>query len=312
MLVGIALIAVTFGTLDFERVFGAAGTTISSGTATAIALLLFAGAIGKSAQVPLHVWLPDAMAGPTPVSALIHAATMVTAGVYLVVRSQVIFELSPIALPIVLVVGLVTMLFAGICAVAQWDIKRVLAYSTSQPARLHVHGGRDARVRGRDVLPRLPRVLQGADVPGGGLRDPRGPRRAGHAADGRPAQADADHLRDLHDRGALPGRDPPLAGFFAKDAVLEVANHTGRQAVFVLGAVGAFVTAFYLGRMVILTFFGRGRSEAASHAHESRGLLLVPLAVLGVGAAVVGILNLSPEGRYSLLLEPVDGGGPRR
>ena len=130
MLVGLALIVKEFGTLDFGAVLGAPGQTIAEGTATAISLSLFAGAIGKSAQLPLHVWLPDAMAGPTPVSALIHAATMVTAGVYLVVRSAPLFELSDVALTVVLVVGLLTMLFAGTCALAQDDIKRVLAYST--------------------------------------------------------------------------------------------------------------------------------------------------------------------------------------
>ena len=103
---------------------------------------------------------------------------------------------------------------------------------------------------------------------------------------------------------------PPLAGFFAKDAVLEVANHTGRQAVFVLGTLGAFVTAFYLGRMLILTFFGQPRSDAASHAHESRGLMLVPLAILGVGAVVVGSLNLSPEGMLRRAARARDGPDP--
>src|SRR5580765_1236701 len=130
MLIGLALIVFWFGTLDFEVVFGTAGSVLTKDAATAIALLLFAGAIGKSAQVPLHVWLPDAMAGPTPVSALIHAATMVTAGVYLVLRMHVIFEISGVALTVVAVVGVVTMLFAGTCAFGQDDIKRVLAYST--------------------------------------------------------------------------------------------------------------------------------------------------------------------------------------
>jgi NADH-quinone oxidoreductase subunit L len=130
MLIGLALIAVKFGTLDYTVIFGAAGSTLTKSAATAIALLLFAGAVGKSAQVPLHVWLPDAMAGPTPVSALIHAATMVTAGVYLVIRMHVIFEISGVALTVVAIVGVVTMLFAGTCAFGQDDIKRVLAYST--------------------------------------------------------------------------------------------------------------------------------------------------------------------------------------
>ena len=307
MLVGIALIAVTFGTLDFEVVFGAAGTTISEGTATAIALLLFAGAIGKSAQVPLHVWLPDAMAGPTPVSALIHAATMVTAGVYLVVRSQAIFELSPVALPVVLVVGLVTMLVAGICAVAQWDIKRVLAYSTiSQLGFMFMAAGMRAYAVAMFFLVchafYKALMFLGAGSVIHGVHDEQDMRAMGGLRRLMPITFATFLIGALSQAGI-----PPLAGFFAKDAVLEVANHTGRQAVFVLGTVGAFVTAFYLGRMLILTFFGQPRSDAASHAHESRGLMLVPLAILGVGAVIVGILNVSPEGIYGLLLEPVMG-----
>ena len=135
MLVGLALIVMKFGTLDYEVIFGAAGSTLTRNAATVISLLLFAGAVGKSAQLPLHVWLPDAMAGPTPVSALIHAATMVTAGVYLVVRMHPIFDLSPPALTVVAVTGLLTAVYAGTCALAQDDIKRVLAYSTSRVAR---------------------------------------------------------------------------------------------------------------------------------------------------------------------------------
>ncbi|MDP9184695.1 MAG: NADH-quinone oxidoreductase subunit L, partial [Actinomycetota bacterium] len=130
MLVGLALLVFRFGTLDFEPIFGSAASVLTKDGATVVALLLFAGAVGKSAQIPLHVWLPDAMAGPTPVSALIHAATMVTAGVYLVIRSHVLFELSGVALTVVLVIGLTTTIFAATCAIAQYDIKRVLAYST--------------------------------------------------------------------------------------------------------------------------------------------------------------------------------------
>ena len=130
MLIGLAMLVFKFGTLDFVPIFGTASSVLTKDAATVIALLLFAGAIGKSAQFPLLVWLPDAMAGPTPVSALIHAATMVTAGVYLVIRSHVLFELSGTALTVVLVVGLATAFFAATCAIAQFDIKRVLAYST--------------------------------------------------------------------------------------------------------------------------------------------------------------------------------------
>src|SRR5213078_1260190 len=130
MLIGLALIVFRFGTLDFQAVFGRAGTVLTKDAATAIALLLFAGAIGKSAQVPLHVWLPDAMVGPTPVSALIHAATMVTAGVYMIARLNFLYALSPLTLAVVATIGAATALLAATIALAQTDIKRVLAYST--------------------------------------------------------------------------------------------------------------------------------------------------------------------------------------
>ena len=230
MLIGIVLIGVTFGTLDFAGVFGSAGE-LTKTTATVIALLLFAGAVGKSAQVPLHVWLPDAMAGPTPVSALIHAATMVTAGVYLVVRSHVLFEMSGVALDVVAVIGTITLVFAGTCALAQWDIKRVLAYSTISQLGLHVPGRRSARLRDRDVLPGRARVLQGAAVPGLRLGDPRHARRAGPATDGRPATRDADHRRHDGDRRAgarrvpVPGgvlREGPRPGDGRDDRALDV------------------------------------------------------------------------------------------
>ena len=205
MLIGLALLVFKFGTLDFEAIFGTAGSVLTKDAATVIALLLFAGAIGKSAQLPLQVWLPDAMAGPTPVSALIHAATMVTAGVYLVVRSHVLFELSGVALTVV--AG-----GRGRDGVVRRDVRdRPVRHQTGagvlddQPARLHVHRRRDARLRRRDVLPRRPRVLQGPDVPGRRLGDPRDARRAGHAADGGPAAGDAVDVRDVRDRRPRPG-----------------------------------------------------------------------------------------------------------
>jgi NADH-quinone oxidoreductase subunit L len=310
MLIGVILIAVTFGTLDFEAVFGAAGATLSSTTATAIALLLFAGAIGKSAQVPLHVWLPDAMAGPTPVSALIHAATMVTAGVYLVIRSSTIFELSPIALPIVLVVGLVTLLFAGLSAVAQWDIKRVLAYSTiSQLGYMFVAVGMRAYAVAMFFLVchafYKALLFLGAGSVIHGMHEEQDLRRMGGLRTLMPITFVTFLIGGLSQAGI-----PPLAGYFAKDAILEVANHTGRQAVYLLAGLGAFITAFYLGRMLILTFFGAPRSEQAEHAHESRWPMLLPLVILGAGAAIVGLLNTNPEGLYTRLLEPVLGEAP--
>ena len=204
MLIGLALIVAKFGSLDFAAVLGAPGETIAKGTATAISLLLFAGAIGKSAQVPLHVWLPDAMAGPTPVSALIHAATMVTAGVYLVVRSAPLFELSGVALTVVLIVGLVTMLFAATCALAQDDIKRVLAYSTISQLGFMFMAVGHALLHGGDVHARRPRVLQGADVPRCGLRDAWDARGDRPATDGRADPTDAGDGVDVRRRRVSP------------------------------------------------------------------------------------------------------------
>jgi NADH-quinone oxidoreductase subunit L len=310
MLIGLALIAVQFGTLDFDAVFGSAAGQITQGMATAIALLLFAGAIGKSAQIPLHVWLPDAMAGPTPVSALIHAATMVTAGVYLVVRTHVLFELSGVALTVVLVVGLVTMLFAGACALAQWDIKRVLAYSTiSQLGFMFMAAGMRAYgvamffLVAHAFYKALMFLSAGSVIHG--MDGEQDLRRMGGLRRAMPVTFIVFLIGGLSQAGI-----PPLAGFFAKDAVLEVANHTGRQAVYVLGTIGAFISAAYIGRMLFLAFFGQSRSDAATHAHESGPVMLGPLLVLAAGAAFVGFANLTPEGLVGTFLEPVTGAPP--
>jgi NADH-quinone oxidoreductase subunit L len=310
MLIGIALIAVHFGTLDFDAVFGAAGTHLSHAMVTAIALLLFGGAIGKSAQIPLHVWLPDAMAGPTPVSALIHAATMVTAGVYLVVRTHVLFELSGVALTVVLVVGLVTTLFAGACALAQWDIKRVLAYSTiSQLGFMFMAAGMRAYAVAMFFLvahafyKALLFLSAGSVIHG--LHGEQDLRAMGGLRRAMPVTFVVMLIGGLAQAGV-----PPLAGYFAKDAVLEIANVTGRDVVFVLGTIGAFISALYIGRMLTLTFAGDARSEAAAHAHESPPVMGLPLIVLAIGAAVAGFANTTPEGRVGSFLEPVLGASP--
>jgi NADH-quinone oxidoreductase subunit L len=310
MLIGLALIVFRFGTLDFEVVFGTAGSVLTKDAATAIALLLFAGAIGKSAQVPLHVWLPDAMAGPTPVSALIHAATMVTAGVYLVVRSHVLFELSGVALTVVLVVGVVTAVFAATCAVAQQDIKRVLAYSTiSQLGFMFMAAG--MRAYGVAMFFLVAHAFYKALLFLGtgsvihGMHDEQDLRQMGGLRSLMPITFATFAIGALAQAGI-----PPLAGFFAKDAVLEVAQHTGREVAYLLGSIAAFLSAFYLGRMLFLTFFGEGRSDRARQAHESPPVLWVPLAILAVGVATAGWLNLTPEGRLSGFLEQITGAAP--
>jgi NADH-quinone oxidoreductase subunit L len=310
MLIGLALIAMKFGTLDFDAVFGSAAGVLSGGTATAIALLLFAGAVGKSAQVPLHVWLPDAMAGPTPVSALIHAATMVTAGVYLVVRTHVLFEISGVALAVVLVIGLVTALYAGTCALGQDDIKRVLAYSTiSQLGFMFFAAGMRAYAAAMFLLVAhafykgLMFLAAGSVIHG--MHEEQDMKQMGGLFGRMPVTA----VTFLVGAFALAGV-PPLAGFFAKDQILEIASHTGRAWIYALGTLGAALSAAYIGRLVFLTFFGRPRSERAEHAHESPPVMIWPLVVLAAGAILVGLLNLTPEGRTAGFLEPVVGHVP--
>jgi NADH-quinone oxidoreductase subunit L len=307
MLIGLALLVFKFGTLDFEPIFGTAASVLTKDGATVIALLLFAGAIGKSAQIPLQVWLPDAMAGPTPVSALIHAATMVTAGVYLVIRSHVLFEISGTALTIVLIVGLATAFFAATCAMAQVDIKRVLAYSTiSQLGYMFIAVGMRAYAVALFFLVAHAfykgLMFLGSGSVIHGMRGEQDMRRMGGLRMAMPITFVTFVVGGLAQAGV-----PPLAGFFAKDAILEVANHTGRQAVYVLATITAFLTAFYIGRMLIMTFFGAPRSDEAAHAHESPAVMWVPLAILALGIAMIVPLQTSPEGTLSRILDPVVG-----
>jgi NADH-quinone oxidoreductase subunit L len=298
---------VKFGTLDLTAIFGQAGGTLTKGAATGIALLLFAGAVGKSAQVPLHVWLPDAMAGPTPVSALIHAATMVTAGVYLVLRMHVIFEISGVALTVVAVVGLVTMLFAGTCAFGQDDIKRVLAYSTiSQLGYMFLAAGMRAYSIALFMLVAhafyKALMFLGAGSVMHGMHDETDMKRMGGLIRRMPVTGVTFIVGALALAGVFP-----LSGFFAKDEILEVANATGRPWTYVLGTVGALLSALYMGRLVYLTFFGRARSDEAEHAHESPAVMTVPLMLLAVGAAAAGVLDTSTDGLISRFVEPVVG-----
>jgi NADH-quinone oxidoreductase subunit L len=307
MLVGLALIVANVGSLGFDRVFGAAGG-VGEGTATAVSLLLFAGAIGKSAQVPLHVWLPDAMAGPTPVSALIHAATMVTAGVYLVVRSAPLFEASPIALTVVLVVGLVTALFAATCALGQDDIKRVLAYSTVSQlgfmfvaAGMRFYSGAIFMLVAHAFYKAL--MFLGAGSVMHGMHDETDLKRMGGLRRRMPFTTWTFAIGALALAGVFP-----LAGFFAKDQILEVAQHTGRAWIYVLGTAAAVLSALYIGRLLFLAFFGEPRSEEARHAHESPPVMWVPLALLAGGAVLAGVvLSSSADGALARLLEPVTG-----
>jgi NADH-quinone oxidoreductase subunit L len=290
MLIGILLLFSTLGTLDFDRAFELAGT-MPEGTATAIALLLFAGAIGKSAQLPLSNWLPDAMEGPTPVSALIHAATMVTAGVYLVVRAHPIFEASGIALFVVAVVGTITAVYAATSALAQDDLKRVLAYSTvSQLGFMFLAAGVGAyavaifHLVSHAFFKAL--LFLGAGSVMHAMDGDIDVRRLGGLRRDMPITAWTFVIGAL----ALAGL-PPLAGFFSKDQILSAAYEGGRVTLWVTALVAAGFTAFYVARATLLTFFGEPRHQR--HPHESPVLMTAPLVVLAILTVGGGLLGLS-------------------
>ena len=307
MLLGIVLIFLHIGSLDFGVVFGPGASELTKGTATAISLLLLAGAIGKSAQLPLHVWLPDAMEGPTPVSALIHAATMVTAGVYLVVRSHVLFELSGTALTVVLVVGLVSALYAALASIGQFDLKRALAYSTMSQigfmffaAGMRFYTGAMVLLVCHAFYKALLFLTAGNVLHG--MHDETDMRRMGGLRAEMPLSATWFAIGALSLAGI-----PPLAGFFAKDQIVGFAATSDRELAWVLASVGAFLSALYIARPLFLTFFGRRRTE--EHAHEAPALMQAPLAVLAVLTVVGGLfLGLTAEGgRLARFLEPVVG-----
>jgi len=309
MLVGIALVFLRLGSLDFSVVLSPSIAAVQpSGVFTVIALLLFAGAIGKSAQVPLHVWLPDAMEGPTPVSALIHAATMVTAGVYLVVRTHVFFEISGIALAVVIVVGLVTALYAGLCALGQDDIKRVLAYSTiSQLGFMFLAAGMRAYAAAMFMLVAHAAYKALLFLSAGsvmhGLHGETDMTRMGGLRRAMPWTAVVMGIGALSLAGVYG-----FAGYFAKDQILTIASESGRVVGYVLGVLGAFLSVLYIGRLVFLTFFGEPRSDAAREAHESPAVMLGPLVVLAIGAVGLGLLEINIEtGRLAVFLGSVLG-----
>ena len=296
------------GTLDYAAVFKGA-ETLAPATATGIALLLFMGACGKSAQVPLHVWLPDAMEGPTPVSALIHAATMVTAGVYMVARSHVIFERSGVALDVVMWTGVVTALFAASVGLVQTDIKRVLAYSTvSQLGYMFAAVGLGAYAIG--IFHLLTHaffkalLFLGAGSVIHGLGGEQDLRKMGGLA---PRMVVTTITMTIGAAG-LAGF-PGLAGFFSKDEILAAAFHANR-AVWALLLLGAFMTAFYTFRMIFLAVLGAPRmsKEVAHHVHESPPTMTVPLVVLAVLTVIAGwALGVPSEQgtRFERLLAPV-------
>ncbi len=306
LLIGIIFIWHRFGSLDFGPVLSAAHG-LPNGTATVMALLLFAGAVGKSAQLPLHVWLPDAMEGPTPVSALIHAATMVTAGVYLVVRSHQIFEASAVALTIVAVVGIVTAIYAGFSAIGQDDIKRMLAYSTiSQLGFMFFGAGMGAYSAAIFLLVahaffKALLFLGAGSVMHALPDDEIDMTKMGGLRRVMPVTAATWVIGWL----AMAGI-PPLSGFFAKDQVVAAASQSGRIGLWYVALFGAFLTAVYQSRGTLLTFFGERRYDG--HPHDPPPPMRTALVALAVGAAAAGALGLSATtGLLPKFLTPVLG-----
>ena len=320
-LIAMFLIFRATGSLDFGPVFGRAAAAFTPGgaTVTAITLFLFLGCTGKSAQIPLFTWLPDAMQGPTPVSALIHAATMVTAGVYLVARCNVLFALSPLGSATVAGVGALTALFAATIALKQWDIKRVLAYSTiSQLGYMFLGVGTGAYAAGifhlvtHAFFKALLFLGSGSVI-----------HAMHHAYDATHAHDDAQDMRNMGGlRRYLPWTAtlmwiatlaiagiPPLSGFFSKDEILGAAFALGTaEPVWLLywamGIAAALLTAFYMTRLMLYTFHGPNRTgdQARTHLHEAPWVMTAPLVVLGVLSVVGGAFNLPElvDGKASL------------
>ena len=293
-MIALMLIFANFGTLDFEHVFEVAPVVLSASLATTIALMLFIGATGKSAQIPLYVWLLDAMEGPTPVSALIHAATMVTAGVFMIARAAPLFELSELAMGVVATVGAVTALFAGAAAVAQRDIKRVLAYSTvSQLGFMVLAVGLGAYVAGMfHILTHAffkALLFLGAGSVIHAMADEQDMAKMGGLRKVMPVTFWTMTVASL----ALMGL-PPFSGFWSKDEILAAAFVHGGYAValWIVGLIAALFTAFYITRLMIMTFGGKPRWDESVHPHESPRVMTVPLILLAVGAATTGFVNL--------------------
>jgi NADH-quinone oxidoreductase subunit L len=301
------------GSLDFTTVFSHAPAALvpAGGAITAITLFLFLGCTGKSAQIPLYTWLPDAMAGPTPVSALIHAATMVTAGVYLVARCNVLFAMAPVASAVVAGVGALTALFAASIALKQWDIKRVLAYSTiSQLGYMFLGVGTGAMAAGifhltthaffkallflgsGSVIYAMHHVYHATHS----HEDAQDMRNMGGLARYMPWTTTLMWVATLAIAGV-----PPLSGFFSKDEILAAAFARGTAnpvwfLFWLLGLAAALLTAFYMTRLMLYTFHGPNRTgeKAREHFHEAPWIMTGPLVVLGILSLAGGVINL-PE-----------------
>jgi len=305
-LLGMFLIWTTFGTLDFVALKSAASALPAApAVLTAIGLLLFVGCSGKSAQFPLYIWLPDAMAGPTPVSALIHAATMVTSGVYLIARLNFIYSAAPDAMHVVAAVGAFTAFFAATIAIAQTDIKKVLAYSTvSQLGYMFLACGVGGYVAGvfHVVTHAFFKALLflGAGSVIHGMHHEQDILKMGGLRKVMPATFGVFTIGWL----AICGI-PPFSGFFSKDEILWLAfsSEHGSKVLWVIAAATAMMTAFYMTRMYWLTFFGKGRYHG--HPHESPAVMVLPLVVLAVLSAVGGAMGIPHASWLEHWLEPV-------
>jgi NADH-quinone oxidoreductase subunit L len=340
-LIAMFLMFVNLGSLSFVEVFEAAPALQFAGpVVTAICLFLFLGATGKSAQIPLYVWLPDAMAGPTPVSALIHAATMVTAGVYLVIRSSTLFAMAPSASLVVALVGALTALFAATIGLKQWDIKKVLAYSTvSQLGFMFAAVGMGAYVAGAFHL--MTHAFFKACLFLGSGAVIHAMHEALHATH---SHADAQDMRNMGGlRRYMPitfatmgvatlaiAGVPPFAGFFSKDEIVGaawigsagesplseatlfgVSGATWMGLIAVVLSIAAVMTAFYMGRLMIYTFFGPNRTGEVErgHLHEVGWTMSVPLIVLGALSVLGGLLNVDSHVPIVKAFSPIAIGG---
>lgn len=293
-LLGVFLMFNFFGSVEFSKIFPQAANMLpGNNTIVLITILLFIGACGKSAQLPLFTWLPDAMAGPTPVSALIHAATMVTAGIYMIARSSVLFDLAPLTQNIIAIIGASTALIAAIIALTQTDIKKVLAYSTvSQLGYMFLGLGVGAytgsffHVLTHAFFKAL--LFLGAGSVIHAMHHEQDMRKMG----GLRKKLPITFLTMMIGTIAISGL-PPFSGFFSKDEILAHAFQYS-PVLWAVGVLTAFLTAFYMFRMMFLTFSGkyRGTHHAESHVHESPKSMTIPLIILAVLAAIGGIINI--------------------
>jgi NADH-quinone oxidoreductase subunit L len=306
-MVAMFLAFATFGTLDFLGIIDQAGT-LASGTAFALVLLLVGGAVAKSAQIPLYVWLPDAMAGPTPVSALIHAATMVTAGIYLLVRLSPVLVQSIEAMQVIAWIGALTALMAALIAVRQDDIKKVLAYSTvSQLGFMFMAVGVGAFREGIFHLVTHAFFKGLLFLVAGSVMHAVANRTDIWAMGGLRKAMPVTFWTALIGTAAIAGV-PPFAGFFSKDQILTEAYFHGYGAIWIVGLIAAILTAFYMTRWFVLIFLGEPRYAHDVHPHESPRTMTIPLVVLAVLSTVGGVaLNAVHSGPLYRYLEPAVG-----